>query len=87
MKWLFFTLATVAALIGLGVWSVMPPSVVWEGRVVHCSRCRAEVRYYSRQCPDCDRSLRWTSHDEECRWCLSKKDADGIRFADAEMFC
>ncbi|MHC4410821.1 MAG: hypothetical protein ACYTEG_06985 [Planctomycetota bacterium] len=79
MKWLLFTLAIVAALVGLGIWSVMPPSVVWEGRDPYCSRCRAGIRHYSRQCSECDRSLRWTNTDEECRWCLSKEDADDLK--------
>ncbi|MEM8885321.1 MAG: hypothetical protein AAGD14_14730 [Planctomycetota bacterium] len=81
MKWLAYTALTVAALVGLGVWSVMPPSVAWEGRTPHCSRCRAEVRPYSRQCADCDRSLLWVTTDEECRWCLSKEDADYLKDA------
>ena len=79
MKWLAFTVAIVASLVGLGVWSVMPPGVVWEGRVPHCSRCRAEVRSFSRQCPECDRSLRWSSTEEECRWCLDKDDVDFMK--------
>jgi hypothetical protein len=87
MKWLAFTVAIVAGLVALGVWSVMPPSVAWEARTPYCSRCRAEVRPYTRQCPDCDRSLRWTSTDEECTWCLSKEDADFMRdsYRDLEL--
>ena len=81
MKWLAFTVAIVAGLIGLGVWSVMPPGVVWEGRVSYCSRCRAEVRHYARQCSTCDRSLRWTSTEEDCKWCLTKEDADYLKDA------
>jgi len=79
MKWLAFTAAIVAFLVGLGVWSVMPPAVVWEARTPFCPRCRAEVRYYARQCPECDRSLRWTSTEEECSWCLSKEDVDYLK--------
>ena len=79
MKWLAFTLAVVAGLVGLGVWSVMPPSVVWEARTPHCSRCRAEINPYARQCSTCDRAVRWASMEEDCRWCLTEEDVDFLR--------
>lgn len=87
MKWLAFTLAVVASLVGLGVWSVVPPSNVWEARTPYCSRCRAEVHSYSRQCAACDRSLRWTTTEEECRWCLSREDVEFMRdsYRDLEL--
>ncbi len=87
MKWLAFTFAVVAALVGLGVWSVVPPSNVWEARTPFCSRCRAEVHYYSHQCAACDRSLRWATAEEECGWCLSKEDVEFMRdsYRDLEL--
>jgi len=79
MKWLAFTSIVVAALVALGVWSVVPPTVVWEDRVPHCPSCRHEISLYARICPTCDRSFGWSSLEEECRWCLSKEDVEYLR--------
>ncbi|MHC4953313.1 MAG: hypothetical protein ACYTGZ_05435 [Planctomycetota bacterium] len=85
MKWLAFTAVVVVALIALGVWSVVPPNVVWEGRDPHCPRCRSSIKFYSRLCADCDRSLDWSSQDEECFWCLSKEDVEYLKDSYREL--
>ena len=46
MKWLAFTSIVVASLVALGIYSVMPPTVVWEGRVPHCPKCRTDIAPY-----------------------------------------
>jgi len=85
MKWLAFTSVVVAALIALGVWSVVPPEVVWEGRVPHCPKCRTEINAFAGLCAQCDRPLSWSTHDEECRWCLSKEDVEYLKDAYREL--
>jgi hypothetical protein len=78
MKWLLFTSASVAALIGLGLLAVDERDVIWEGRKAVCGYCRAELAYYSVVCRECDRSLDWRTHQEECRWCLDRSDVDEL---------
>jgi len=85
MKWLAFTSVVVAALVTLGIWSVVPPTVVWDGRVPHCPSCRAEINAYAALCAQCDRSLRWTSNEEECSWCLSKEDVEYLKDSYREL--
>jgi hypothetical protein len=45
----------------------------WQPR---CGYCRAALRPFAVVCPDCDRSLDWLPHKEECRWCLADQDVD-----------
>jgi hypothetical protein len=79
MKWFLFTAGCVVALVTLGVLAVDERDVVWEGRQPLCPHCRAEVRFGSVACPDCDRSFDWRSHKEECHWCLSQEDVQHLQ--------
>jgi hypothetical protein len=78
MKWLLFTSASVLALIALGILAVDERDVVWEGRKALCGYCRAELASHAVVCRECDRSLDWRSHKEECRWCLDRNDVDHL---------
>jgi len=79
MKWFLFTSGCVVALVTLGVLAVDERDVVWEGRQPLCPHCRAEIRFGSVACPDCDRSFDWRSHKEECRWCLPQEDVKHLQ--------
>jgi hypothetical protein len=79
MKWFLFTGACVAALVVLGILAVDERDVVWEDRKPVCGYCRADLRAYAVVCPDCNRSLDWVSHREDCGWCLDREDADELR--------
>ena len=87
MKWLAFTTVVVVALVTLGVMAVVPSTVIWEGRQPICPSCRAGINQYAELCAACDRNLRWTPTEEECRWCLSKDDVQYLRdtYIDLEL--
>jgi len=87
MKWLAFTSIVVASLVALGIYSVMPPTVVWEGRVPHCPKCRTEINSFAGLCAKCDRPVSWSPNDEECGWCLSKEDVEYLKdsYRDLEL--
>lgn len=85
MKWLAFTSVVVAALVALGVWSVVPPAVIWEARVPHCPSCRSEVHSYAELCTECNRRFGWSTLEEECHWCLSKEDVEYLKDSYREL--
>jgi hypothetical protein len=78
MKWVLFTSGCVVALVTLGFLAVDERDVVWEGRKPLCGYCRAELAYHAVVCRECNRSLDWRPHTEECRWCLGRKDVDHL---------
>ena len=79
MKWYVFTAACVVVLVALGIAAVDAADVVWDGRTPVCPHCRAEVKNLSVFCATCDRVFDWVQHTEECRWCLSRDDAEHLK--------
>jgi hypothetical protein len=78
MKWVLFTSGCVVALVALGFLAVDERDVVWEGRKPLCGHCRAELAHHAVVCRECNRSLDWRPHTEECRWCPERKDVDHL---------
>jgi hypothetical protein len=78
MKWVLFTSGCVVALVALGFLAVDERDVVWEGRKPLCGYCRAELAHHAVVCRECNRSLDWRPHSEECRWCLERTDVDHL---------
>ncbi|MHC4224375.1 MAG: DnaJ-like cysteine-rich domain-containing protein [Planctomycetota bacterium] len=79
MKWLAFTAAAIAVLIGLGVLAVDERDVLWEGRDAFCPYCRSAVVAYAMACKECGRTFDWASHREDCRWCLAYADVEILK--------
>ncbi|MHC4932868.1 MAG: DnaJ-like cysteine-rich domain-containing protein [Planctomycetota bacterium] len=79
MKWLAFTAAVIAVLIGLGVLAVDERDVIWEGRDAFCPYCRSEARSYAMACKECERTFDWVPHRENCEWCLASADVDILK--------
>lgn len=75
MGWLVVTGAVVLTLVGLSMFALDRPNVVWERGAAHCPHCRTPVKAFGRRCPTCREEFDWLPTDDEtslaCARCLT----------------
>jgi hypothetical protein len=83
MGWLVVTGAIVLVLVGLSMFALDKPDVVWSTGKPHCPQCRTVVPEYSHRCPACREEFDWFPAPDDaspiCTHCLTASQDDFVR--------
>ena len=83
MGWLVVTGVVLLLLVGLSLFALDRPNVVWVDGKPWCPECRSEVARFSHRCRECREEFDWTpSPDDDsplCVHCLTPLEDDAAR--------